>query len=320
MSTRPSRAPWRRAAVLVPAALLLLGGAAFAFVQFRAAAGAAEARARLLADVDAAAAKDPVDGDELQRLMTQLKKLEDGETSAEVLAARARIHLARDQAEAAWKVFGSVATAPSADARAQGLGARILLRVNAAGIADGALAVGQLEEVVRLAEASYRESHAPDDLLRAWLAAERAGEHERSAGFARQLAADHAEAPECAYVAFAAAFDPGKGVAAVDKAAQGLSPVPVEAQALRALAQLKANDLEGATRTAEQALAHGGGVGDVRWAAAVAFHFRVLASPEGSEERAGWAQRRDEQLAWIQHQPWVDEARKQQCRAMRDQR
>jgi hypothetical protein len=252
--------------------------------------------------------------------MTQVEKLPDHETAVDVLSARARIHLARDQAEAAWQLFGAIASAPAASARTQGLGARILLRVNAAGLADGTLATGQLEEVVRLAEAAYRESRAAGDLLRAWLAAERAGEHQRSAGFARQLAADHADSPEHTYVAFASTFDAAKGVAAVDAAVQGLSPAPIEAQALRVLAQLKANDVEGATQTAQAALARGGGVGDVRWAAAVAFHYQVLMSAADSPDRASWVQRRDAQLGWIEHQSWVDEKRKQQCRAMRDQK
>jgi hypothetical protein len=321
VSTNPSRSVWRRAVVLVPVALSVVAAGAFGFVQWRAANKVAEARARLLVDVADAAAKRPPDGDELQRLMTQLKKLPDHETAVDVLSARAGILLARDQAEAAWALFGAVASAPTASAEVQGLGARILLRVHASGLAEGATATGQLEEVVRLAEASYRESHAPGDLLRAWLACERAGQHERSAGFAKQLAANHADSPEHMFVAFAVAFDPAKGVGAVDAAVHGLSPEPVEAQALRVFALLQANDLEGATRTAEQALARAAGVGVVRWAAAVAFHACALkARAAGANDVADWVHRRDEQLGWIEHDPGSDEALKQKCRTMRDEK
>lgn len=314
---RPS--PFLRPVVLGPLALLVLAGGAFGVMQWLAAGEAATARGRLLADVEASAGKQPPDRDDLQRLMVQVEKLPDHAEARDALAAKARILLARDRAEAARDLFGAVASQPGASASEQGLGARIFLRVHEGGVADPAASAGLLGQVVQLAEASYRQSRAPGDLLRAWQAAERAGETERARGFAKTLADDHADSGEAKFVAFANAFDPAVGVAAVRAAMAACPPGPVEGLAMLAFAELQAADVPAAVATVEAALARAPGVGVVRWAAAVVFHACVVGSAAGSEERARWVERRDAQLSWVVQQPSTDEARRQQAARMREQ-
>lgn len=314
------RSPFRRPAVLVPVAFLLFAGVGYGVVQGLAAAEASGVRQKLLAAVAASTQKQPVDGDELQRLMVQIEKLPDHAVARDALAAKAQIMLARDRAEAANALFGTIASEPGASPAEQGLGARILLRVHEAGTADGAAASGLLEQVVRLAEASYRQSQAPADLLLAWQAAERAGQHARAGEFAAALASHHAEAGETKFVQLALAFGAGVGAGAVEAALAGCPSAPVEGLAMLAFAQLQAGDVPAAVKTAEAALARAPGVGVVRWAAAVVFHACVAGSAAGSEDRARWVERRDAQLRWVTSQPDVDEARARQCAQMRDVR
>jgi len=282
-----------------------------------AAEAASEARGKLLADVLVASGRETPDGDELQRLMAALKKLPDHDTARDALAAKARIQLARGQAEAAQETFGAQATQPGAAADEQALGARILLRVVEGGSVDGAAAGGLLAQAVDLAVAGHAASAAPADLFLAWQAAERAGRHEQANGFAQQLRDRHAGSPEQQFVAFALAFDGSQGPAAIDQAMVGLERSPAEGGAMRVFAQLKANEPDAAVRSAETALRATPGVGVVRWAAAVAFHACVEATAAGSPERDGWVRRRDEQLGWCLRQADVDDTRRQQIEAMR---
>ena len=299
---------------------LVLAAGAYVATQLASASAAAEARSRLLADIVTATQKEPVDGDELQRLGALLKRLPDHETARDALAAKARLQLARGQAEAAQATFGAQAAQPNARSDEQSLGARILLRVQEGGVAEGAAAAGLLQQAMQMAEAAAAETRSPADLLRAWQAAERAGMHDRSAAFARQLDEQHAGSPEQKFVAFALAFDPNLGPAAVNGAAAGMTPTPVEGDAMLVFAYLTAKDLPAALRTAEAALLQAPGVGVVRWAAAVVFHACVLGSAPGSEERTNWVKRRDDQLAWMLRQGDVDEARRKKIEAMREQR
>lgn len=309
-----------RPAVLVPVAFLLLLGAGYGVMQWLAAGEAAAARSKLLADVEASAQKRPPDLDELQRLLVWIEKLPDHATARDALAAKARILLVRDRAEAARALFGSIASQPGATAAEQGLGARILLRVHEGGVVEGAEAMGMLEQVMQMTEVSYRETRSPDDLLRAWQAAERAGQVDRARALAKALADDHADTAAAKFVQFALRFDPKVGAAAVAAAMADCVPAPVEGAAMLAFAQLQDGDVPAAVSTVEAALARAPGVGVVRWAAAVVFHACVLGSAAGSAERARWVERRDAQLVWVARQPGIDEARAKQCAQMRELR
>ncbi len=319
-AARGRRSPLANPKVVAPIALLLLAALAWGVVRWRGAAADANAREALLADVEAATGKEPPDGGELSRLTAMLRKLPDHDSAHDLLAAAARIELARGRPERAHELFGSIAGRPGATAREQGLGARILLRLHEAEPSDPGVARGMLRQVMDMADASYRESHDPADLLRAWQAATRAGEQERAAAAAASLQAQHGDAPQARFVHFAQSFRPEVGVAAVDRALDGLAPQPPEGAALRAWAQLQAGDVAAAVTTAEAGLARAPGVGTVRLTAAIVFHACVQGSPAGSDERASWLARRDAQIAWVLRQEPRNEAWARQCLAMRDVR
>ncbi len=312
-----SRSPFARRAVWLPAGLLVAAGVAWLALALRDASAASAARARLLADVETAVGKEALDADELQTLMAQLKKLPDHDSARDALTAKARILFARGQAEAADALFAAVATSPSASAAERSLYARILLRVHEGGAGDAQVAAGQLAQVLQLADAAYRETHAPIDLLTAWLAAERAGQHEQSAEFAKALEASHGETPAGTFVKFALGFGAGASVAALEAATKGLSPLPAEAMAMRAFALLQARQLPAAVPAAEAALVRGPGVTSVRFLVAIVLHGAVEGAAAGSDARANFVRRRDEQLAWVEKQPGTDAGMLQQCAAMR---
>lgn len=314
------RSAFRQPAVLVPLALLAFAGVVWGVASLFAAGEVADARARLLADVDATLAARPVAAGELSRLVAALRKLPDHDSAHDLLAAQARIELERDRPDSAQKLFLAIASRPGATPDQQRLGARILLRLQEAGGVEPAVAIGWLAQAADLAEAAARASGAADDLLRAWQAAERSGQHERARAFARQLAEQHAGRPEAEFVALTAAFGASTPVDAVDQAVVDLAPPPVEALALRAFAQLQGKDMNAATATAEQALLRAPGVFVVRWAAAVVFHACVSGHEAGSAERARWVARRDPQLEWVSAWPNVSEPLRKQCAAMRELR
>lgn len=306
--------------MLVPVGLLFVAAIAYGAQALRSAAEATRQRTRLLEQIDALLAATTVDADGLSRAIAALQKLPDHATARDLLAARARLELARDRPDRAQQAFLALASQPSATAAEQSLGARILLRLHEAGAPDPGTAAGWLAQAMELADAAAQKTADPKDLLRAWQAAERAGRSDRAGAFARTLAEQHADSPAAAFVALAVAFDDRTTAAGVDAAVAGLTPPPVEAAALRAFAQLQAGNLPAAVAAVEDGLRRAPGVGVVRWAAAAVFHTCAAASPEGSDERARWVARRDPQLDWVLAQPGLDANRARQCAAMRELR
>lgn len=308
-------AAWRRPALAV-AALAVLGAVGWAVVAWRAGADAARARRQVLADIEVALAQRPVDGSELSRCMAALQRLPDHDRADDLLAAVARIELARDRPERADAAFAAIANRPGASPAQRGLGARIVLRRDEGGGLDPALRPGLLRQAMEHADECYRAGRDAADLLRVWLAAERLQQHERSAAAAQQLAADHADSPEHAFVALALAFDPARGTGPIDAVASRLPDPPLELEALRTFALLQGGDVAGALRVAEAALQRGPGLGVVRWAAAVVFHACVVGSAGGSDDRAAWVARRDPQLDWLLRSGVVDADRRARCEQM----
>jgi hypothetical protein len=320
VNTPPARrgaAGRSRQLVIALVAIAVLGGGALAWRTWTAARDANAARTRVLAAIDVALAVPQPDGDELSRLAVQLQKLPDHDHAPELVAAHARLELARGRPERARDLFFAIASRPDAAPAEQSLGAAILLRVHEAG-GDAAGAATTLQRALAMASAAYPTTASPGDLLVAWQAAERLGQHDRSREFAATLAASHADAPETVFVRLAMKFDPAAGAGAVAAAAAGLSPEPVEAAAMAVFAHLHAGDLRSAVASAEQGLGRGAGVAVVRWAAAVAFHACVV-SENDRDARARWVQRRDAQLDWVRANS-TDEARRQEAAAMRDQK
>ncbi|MFN9334393.1 MAG: hypothetical protein ACK6D1_17530 [Planctomycetota bacterium] len=282
-----------------------------------------EAQARrdaALADVEATLAADPVDGEALGRVIAQLRKLPDHATDRALRFAEARIEMARDRAERARELALELAMQPGATADEQSLGAQVLLRLHENGSASGKNPAELLGPAADRAERAHTAKRAPEELLRAWQASERNGEHDRAKAFAATLAAEHADSAAARFVALAVAFDPAAGAAPVQLALADHAAPPAEGRAMLAFAQLQLGDLAAATATCGEALARAPGVAVVRFAAAVTYHACALGFAAGSPDRAAWVARRDTQVDWLLAEPGVDDDRRAKVRALRDVR
>lgn len=296
-------------------ALLVLSGGWAAFAYFRGQAAQAEARHAALLAVDAAVAVRPADLDELGRCMAALRKLPEVDTDRELRLAAARIELARDRAEIAEGLCGSLAAEPAATVVEQRLAARILLRRHEADLGDDA--VGALRTAQQFSERAYAADRLPGDLFRAWLAAMRAEQFEDGKRFAEQLQQQHPDSAEWRFVDVARGGSRTSGVAGVEACRDGLDDLPGEHGAMLAGAQLEAGQVPVAVASADLALSRAPGLVVVRRIAAVAYHTCVLGSPADSVDRADWVRRRDVQLDWLERQPRVDDPQRAKLREMR---
>ena len=310
---RPSRA---LLFALVAVVVLIAGG--YAIVAWRAGSAAAAQRREVLEEVAAVLAQVPPDVDRLGHCVAKLKKLAGAGTDRQLLAAQAQLELARDRAEVAEELFVGLASEPGAATVELQLAARILLRRHEADLGDRGPAV--LAQVRQFSETVYQDLRHPAELLRAWQASERAGQHEVGKRIAADLARDHAESPERRFVDVALSFDPERSRTGLAASVVGLAEVPVEHAPMEALVQLQGGDVPAAVRTIDAALARAPGVGVVRFAAAAVFHVCVLASAAGSDDRATWVVRRDAQLDWLLRQSGLDETRRATWRQMRELR
>lgn len=312
--------PRGRKAIVATVAVLALALAGVGAQRWLAARDAQARRDAVLADVDATLAADPIDSEALSRVVAQLRKLPEHATDRSLRFAEARIELARDRADRARDLAVELALQPGASAPEQSLGARILLRLHENGAAAGKSPAALLAPATDLAERAYAATNDPDDLLRAWQAAERNAEHERAKAFAATLAAGHADQPAARFVALANAFDPAAGAAPVALVLADFGAPPAEGRAMLAFAQLQLGDLAAATATCGEALGRAPGVAVVRFAAAVTYHACALGCAADSPDRAAWVQRRDTQIAWLLAEPGVDDDRRAKVRALRDVR
>lgn len=311
--------PQRSSSFVVPlaavGALLVLGGGWAAFAHFREQAALAEARQAALSAVDAAVAVRPPDLDQLGRCMAALRKLPDVDTDRELRLAAARVELARDRAEIAEDLCGSLAAEPVATVAEQRLAARILLRRHEADLGDAA--AGALRAARQYSERAYAADRRPSDLFRAWLAAMRAEQFEDGKRFAEQLQQQHPDSAESRFVDVARGGARASGVDGVEACRAGLDDLPGEHGAMLANAQLEVGQLPQAVATADLALARAPGLVVVRRIAAVAYHTCVLGSPTDSADRADWVRRRDAQLDWLERQPQLDDSQRTKLREMR---
>jgi hypothetical protein len=299
---------------IVAVALLAIG---FAVKLGLDASARSATRQQVLADTEQALATSPPDADVLSRCFTRLRELPDHGTAPDLLMAQARIELARDHADRAEALFGGIATAPGATPEQQGLGARILLRRQESGGLDAIAARTVLQQVKQLAQASYAASNEPDDLLRAWQAAQRLGNTADAKEIAGRLEQQHADAPAARFTQAVAKFDPKQGPGPFELLARDFPVPPPELSALRGAAALQMGDVLAGVQVAEAALLEAPGVADVRWVAAVAFHSGAVGSTEGSTERRGYAARRDAQLDWLAANDALQGSRAEQVAAMR---
>lgn len=311
-------APRGRAAILFAVGALALALAGYVAQRWAAARERAAQRAVLLADIDAALASDPLDLGGLSRYVAQLRKEPDHATDRALRFGEARIEFARNRPDRARDLFLDRALEPGASAAEQSFGARVLLRLHEDGAASGKAPAELLAPAANAAEAAYAATRDAGDLLRAWQAAERNGDHDRAKAFAAALADGHADTAAAGFVAAAVVFDPAAGVDPVLRAIDALPTPPAEGRAMLAFAQLQQNQLAAATTTCDEALARAPGVAVVRFAAAVTFHACALGSAANSPDRAAWSTKRDVQIGWLLAEPGVAEDRLAALRAMRD--
>jgi hypothetical protein len=299
--TRPG-SPLARPAVYVPLAVVLLAIAGVVLKAYAASAAAGADRAQLIADIESEVQKQPVDGSELSRLVARLQKLPDHETARDLVAAAARIELARDRAERAFSLFGALASQPGASPVEQRLGARILLRLHeAGGGGDRSAATGLLQQVIAFSEAAYADGRDAADLLRAWQAATRLWRMDAASGFAKRILEEHADSPAARLVQLEATFEkrssePGIG-REVEAVAAAFAVAPIEVDAMRVLVLLP--DVERAVTGAKALLARAPGVWVSHFVAAVIYYACSLSQPEGSAERQQWVDLRNAQLDWV---------------------
>ncbi|MBL8748752.1 MAG: hypothetical protein JNK78_06300 [Planctomycetes bacterium] len=311
----------RRSTGLLVTVVLVFGAlVAFGVQQWRASAAASAVRADLLSRIDAATRKAAVDGNELSQLVAQLHKLPDHETARDLLAAQARIELARGRPERAFEVFGNQALQPGATAAEQSLVARILLRMEAPGRADAVAEQSLLKQALSAAESAYATTQDPEDAFGAWLAASRLSDPDASARTLDVLRSRHESSPLAKFAALAAKFDPERDGAELADLAADVPPQLPEVDAMQLLVVLQRGDLESAAAAAEQALGRGAGVTAVRWAAALAFHASALSHAAGTPGRTAWLGRRDTQLDWMLSRSPEADPRRERWRALKSLR
>jgi len=309
--------PLARPAVYVPLAVVILAVAGVVVKACAASAAAGAERAQLIADIASEVQKQPADGSELSRLVARLQKLPDHETARDLLAAAARIELARDRAERASNLFGALASQPGASPEEQRLGARILLRLHeTGGGGDVSGAAGLLQQVMAFSEAAYVDGHDPADLLRAWQAATRLWRADAASGFGKRILEEHADSPAARLVQLDRTFlerssEPGMA-REVEAVADAFPVAPVEVDAMRVLVALGGSDVERAVTGAKALLTHAPGVWASHYVAAVVYYACSLSQAEGSAERQQWVDLRNAQLDWLlerapedQRERWV---------------
>ena len=296
--------PLARPAVFVPLAIVLLAVAGIVVKAYTASAAVDAERSQLIADIESEVQKQPVDSSELSKLVVRLQKQPDHETAPDLLAAAARIELARDHPKRAVDLFGALASQPGASAVEQRLGARILLRWHeTGGGGDASAAAGLLQQVLAFSEAAYADGRDPADLLRAWQAATRLWRTDVASGFARQILDEHAESPAARLVQLDRSFverSSQPGIAHdVEAVAGAFAVAPLEVDAMRVLVVLGGSDVERALAGAKALLTRAPGVWASHYVAAVVYHACSLSQPEGSAERQQWADLRNAQLDWM---------------------
>lgn len=299
-----------RPVVWGPLVLLLLAGGALLWQWQQQQVAAAEERQQLIDQVLAATGRAEPDSAELSQLVTRIGKYPDHETAPDLLAAAARIELARQRPERAQALFGARAAMPDATPAEQGLGAEILLRLHEADAGDSSTATGMLRQIQAMAEHAYDASGDANDLLRAWQAASRLPDQAALKRLAERLQATAPGSPAAQLAELAGRFEHTMPLATFDALRAGFVSPPPELEAMRVLLVLQSGDVRSATTAAEALLLRAPGVLAVRWTAALVFHARVLGEQPGSGERGQWLARRNPQLEWLLRRAPADDERR----------
>jgi hypothetical protein len=326
-SPRPSSAVPRRprpagpTRLLVVAGVLVVGLVGTWLTQVWLAANAAAGeRSKLLAAIDAEVGKPAPDAGELSRLTAALHKQPDHETARELVVAAARIELARDHADRAWRLVAPFAGAPGASASDRLFGAQVLLRCHEGGGSDRNEESAWLRQALALAQGAQAELDLPEAALCAWQAAARLGDSAAAEAMAAALRDRHGGSLEARVVALAGSFDPAAPRGDLDALVAEMAPPLPELSAMQVLASLQQGEMAAAVASAEATLARAPGVLVVRLAACVVFHACVAGHAADAAHRAPWVARRDVQLDWLLDRAPAEDPRRQAWGSMRDLR
>jgi hypothetical protein len=303
----------------VPAAIVVLAAIALLVQWWRDASAAAAERAAVLAAAESAAAASPPDAQELSRVMARLQQLPDSDSARDLLAAAARVELARDRSDRAFALFASLATQPGASADEQRLGAAILLRQHEAAAGDQSSAAGLLRQALALAD-SAGAGGTDADLLRGWQAASRLGDAEAKARFAALLRDRHGDSPAARLLQVVDSFDPKMPLADLEALRAEFPSVPAELDAMRVLVVLQGGDVRGAVEAADALLRRAPGLFAARMAAMAVFHACALGHAAESAERQHWIDRRNGQLDWLLARAGGEDPNRGRWEAMRASR
>lgn len=269
----------------------------------------AAARGKLLSDTAAELQKDQPSSDVLSKLMAGMVRLPDASTASDLLAAQARIELHRRRPERADKLFGAIASSPTASAAHQSLGARILLAKHEGFGGDKVVAKTMLEQVLMMSERAYGETRDVHDLFRAWQAATRLWDS-RSGDLSGQLQANHAETPQSQLAQLNKEFEPVRDRQAVAELLVDFTTPPAELRAMQTIVTVHNDDIPGALSDAEKHLIASPGIPCVRIALAYVLHICARGHSEESADRAVFVKRRNQQLDWLDARAPVDKRAK----------
>lgn len=304
--------------LLVPLGLVLLALCYFGYQWYADGQRVVDERRKLLDHIAIELDKEVPDASELSRLTARIQKLSDHDSAPDLMAAVARIELARGRPERAYAQFVPVASRPGALPVHKSLAAEILLRHHQAGVASRGDALLMLEQALLFGDQAHDASDEVADLMRAWLAAMRMSDKERVDVFASRIEAEHPESAAHRLVGLCRHFSLQTDRNDVELVRAEFDQSVAEIEAMLAMLILSGGDVPAAVTHTEGMLSKSPGIVEVRWAAAVVFHACVAGSVADSGDRAQWSIRRNAQLDWLIDHGAPDDARRPKWAAMRD--
>ncbi len=270
--------------LLVAGALLLGAIGYFVFTKIQAASEAAKAEAQLLADVDSALAREPVDGSELSSLVTRIQRLPEHERDRRFALALARIDRARGRLQPAWDRLRPFASAGDANGAELREGAILSLRLHAH---SGDRDAGRRAQA--MAEQAYAATQEPALLLVAWQAAQRIHAEADRARIADLLVAQHGNTREARMVEALRQLD-RRSERELAGLAGEFDEEPVELGLGRAALLLQGGQVGDAVDLLEKLCLRAPALVDLR-------HFAAVASLELARQEGIRAELRDSHLA-----------------------
>jgi hypothetical protein len=296
--------------------VLLLACGGYAYKLWSDHAARADALQKLCDDVDTVLDAEPLDTDELSRLVTRLDAADTADRRVRLMLAR--IELARGRYERAAQQLDRLLVGQTEGPELRAAAITWQLWHARGGSAGDRADLGR--RALRLAEDAYAATGAAEDLFRLYQASSRVGDDAAAQKHLDELASKFGETL------------PGRVAARLlDKEglAQPLAPVeqligewhgepPAELLLLRATLELQQNDIAKAAEHLSAVLASAPNLVEVRNMAAVAFHAMFLAADGAERDR--YRRRRDEQLTWLDSNAPADDARRVQWLRMQQQR